>query len=268
MKMFLQKRLLIFVILFWVVSCAPQVQVAPFVATTIPISQEIQNERDEIYMLTTYAVVLNDWQTEGQNKRGHNIGSILVDPNGRIVNWDRNCNAILSNGTQHGEVRLMLGYLNRVGGYSLKDHTIYTSLEPCAQCSGMMVLSSIKRTVYGQTDPAFGKALERLSLDSKKWNEAGYTPYPRAVISEKSSTKYCELLDNEYAKTGGSITKFLLTDASKKIYESAAKALQNYPVNYSENKEILAHAQATVALVRPGVPAINIRQQIDSLTSQ
>jgi len=259
MKLFLQRQLLIFVMLILVVSCASQVQVAPFVATVTPVSQEIQNERDELYMLTAYAVVLNDWQVAGQKKRGHNIGSILVDSDGRIVNWARNCNAILSNGTQHGEVRLMLGYLNRVGGYSLKDHTIYTSLEPCAQCSGMMVLTSIKRTVYGQTDPGFGKALERLSLNSKKWNEAGYTPYPRAVISEKSNTKYCELLDNEYAKIGGSITKFLLTDTSKNIYESAAKALQDYPVKYPENKEILAHAQATIALVRPGVPTITIK---------
>ncbi len=68
--------------------------------------------------------------------------------------------------------RLMIGYLNRVGGYSLKKHTVYTTLEPCAQCSGMMTLCSIERTVYGQTDPGFGKAMERLALDSKKWNLA------------------------------------------------------------------------------------------------
>jgi tRNA(Arg) A34 adenosine deaminase TadA len=261
MKLHLQRQLLIFVILILMASCAPQVRMAPapFAASVAPISQEIQNERDEIYMLTAYAVVLNDWQVGGQKKRGHNIGSILVDPNGRIVNWARNCNAVLSNGTQHGEVRLMLGYLNRVGGYSLKNHTVYTTLEPCAQCSGMMVLTSIKRTVYGQTDPGFGKALERLSLDSNQWNEAGYRPYPRSVISVKSNNKYCELLDNEYGKIGGSITKFLLTDISKTIYEDAAKTLQNYTVKYSENKEILAHAQATIELVKPGVPTITIR---------
>jgi hypothetical protein len=120
-------------------------------------------------------------------------------------------------------------------------------------------LTSIKRTVYGQTDPGFGKALERLSLDSKKWSEDGFTAYPRAVISKKSKTQYCELLDKEYAEAAGSITKFLLTDTSKNIYESAAKALQNYEVKYTENKEILAHAQATISLVKPGVPTIIIK---------
>ncbi len=260
MRCFFRSSVLLVMMLSLLASCVPQphVQVAPFVETISSVNQKVQRERDEIYMLTAYAVVLNDWQNKGPNKRGHNIGSILVDPNGKIVNWARNCNAILSNGTQHGEVRLMLGYLARVGGYSLKDHTVYTTLEPCAQCSGMMVLSSVKRTVYGQTDPDFGKALERLSLDSNKWNKAGYEPYPRAVISEKTNSKYCQMLDDEYAKVGGSITKFLLTDTSKNIYKSAAKALQNYSVKHSENKEILAHAQATIALVKPGVPVITI----------
>lgn len=259
MKLFSGRNPLVFVILVFVVSCSPHVRVAPFTAAINPVSQGAQAERDEIYMLTSYAVVLNDWQVASPNKRGHNIGSILVAPDGSIVNWARNCNSILDNGTQHGEVRLMLGYLNRVGGYSLKGYTVYTSLEPCAQCSGMMVLTSIKRTVYGQTDPGFGKALERLSLDSKQWNEAGYKPYPRVVISEKSNTKYCDLLDKEYAKIKGSITKFLLLDTSKNIYESAADELQDYTVKYPENKEILAHAQATIALVKPGVPTITIK---------
>jgi hypothetical protein len=93
---------------------------------------------------------------------------------------------------------------------------------------------------------------------SPSCNEAGYKPYPRSVISVKSNNKYCELLDNAYGKVGGSITKFLLTNIRKNIYEDAAKALNNYKVKYSENKEILAHAQATIQLVKPGVPIITI----------
>lgn len=258
MKMPVQKTLLILSMLA-LAACAPQIRLAPLAVTVPAVSKESMNERDEIYMLAAYAVVLNDWQAEGPKKRGHNIGSILVAPDGSIVNWERNCNASLSNGTQHGEVRLILGYLNRAGGYSLNGHTVYTTLEPCAQCSGMMVMTRVKRTVYGQTDPAFGKALERLSLNSLKWNEAGYTNYPWTVISEKSATRYCELLDKEYAKAGGSVTSFLLTDTSKAIFESAAKALQDYQVKYPENKDVLNHAKATVALVTPGVPIITIK---------
>ena len=252
---------LLALVIMFTASCAPRVQMAPFTpgVQPVPLSQEAQDERDEIYTLTAYAVVFNDWQVAGPDKRGHNIGSILVDPQGKIVHWARNCNAVLSNGTQHGEVRLMVGYLNQVGGYSLKDHTVYTTLEPCAQCSGMMVLTNIKRTVYGQTDPGFGKAMERLSLDSKAWNPKGYAPYPRAVISEKSKSRFCERLDVAYAQAGGSITRFLLTETSRGIYADAREALDHYQVRYPENQPILVHARQTLDRVKPGVPVITIK---------
>lgn len=255
------KILSLFFLLALLGSCAPQVELAQYSFVEAKVTPQVQAERDEIYLLTAYGVVLNDWQDGKQkNKRGHNIGSILVAPDGRIVNWARNCNAALSNGTQHGEVRLMMGYLNRVGGYSLKGHTIYTTLEPCAQCSGMMILCSLYKTVYGQTDPGFGNALERLALDSKEWNKNGYEPYPREVISERSKSKYCDMLDNAYQQAGGSITKFLLTDQAKSIFMQAVNQLNNYQLKYpEENLSILEHAQETLKTVRPGIPTICIK---------
>lgn len=261
MKTTYSKAVYAIIFLAFIFSCAPQVVLAPYTPSNAVITEAIQDERDEIYMLAAYAVVLNDWQDGSGKKRGHNIGSVLVAPDGRIVNWARNCNAALSNGTQHGEVRLMVGYLNRFGGYSLKDHAIYTSLEPCAQCSGMMVLCNIKRTVYGQTDPGFGKAIERLALDSKKWNEKGYLPYPRQVISDRSKSKYCTQLEEAYKQAGGPITRFLLTAEAKSIFMAAAEELQNFTLNYPEaNKEILDHVRSTMSLVKPGVPAICIKE--------
>lgn len=246
-------------VLFFI-ACAPAVKLAPFNDVDVNVSPEVQAERDEIYSLAAYAVVLNDWQQDGPEKRGHNIGSVLVAPDGRIVNWARNCNAALSNGTQHGEVRLMIGYLNRVGGYSLKNHTVYTTLEPCAQCSGMMTLCSIERTVYGQTDPGYGKAIERLTLDSKKWNPHGYDPYPRKVISRRLDSEYADRLDAAYKKQGGSITRFLLTDEAKTIFLDAARQLDQYVLKYPrENSHILTHARETVKMVTPGIPTICIK---------
>ncbi|MFA7241332.1 MAG: nucleoside deaminase [Sulfuricellaceae bacterium] len=188
-----------------------------------PAITQVQQERDNIYSLLAYSVVLKDWQQDSKTQRGHNIGSVLVDPDGKVVFWARNSNKITGNGTQHGEVRLMVGYLNKVKSYSLKGYTIYTSLEPCAMCSGMMVLQSITRTVYGQADPGFGKALERLSLDTHalpellpEYYQDGYCPYPRGVISDPAKTDAYQQLNAAYAqyeKAGGkSITGFLLTD--------------------------------------------------------
>lgn len=257
------RALILFLSIIFLTGCAQTFVETPPVLPDIQVTsnKEAQKERDEIYTLAAYAVVYNDWQDGSGNKRGHNIGSVLVDPNGHIVNWARNCNAALANGTQHGEVRLMMGYLNKVGGYDLKGHTVYTTLEPCAQCSGMMVLTSIKRTVYGQTDPGFGKAIERLSLDSKKWNKDGYKPYPRAVISDRSESKYCSRLEMAYEKVGGSITRFLLSDQAKSIFSAATANLYDYQLKYpEENKAVLKHVQDYISMdVKPGIPIITLK---------
>ena len=97
--------------------------------------------------------------------------------------------------------------------YKLKDHTVYTTLNPCAMCAGMMTLTSVKRTVYGMKDPGFGNALKRLQLNTSSLG--GYKPYPRPVISDKSPSMFRKQLDEAYAIKGGSITKFLLTDEAK-----------------------------------------------------
>ena len=91
-----QRRSIIWVLLLiFFIGCAPQFQQAPLVTLNAgaTLTPEVLKERDEIYMLAAYAVVYNDWQDGTGQKRGHNIGSVLVDPDGKIVNWARNCNA-------------------------------------------------------------------------------------------------------------------------------------------------------------------------------
>ncbi len=214
-------------------------------------------------MLTAYSVVFKDWQEAGPNKRGHNIGSILVDKEGTIVRWARNCNTILNNGTQHGEVRLIIGYLNSSPKRMLDGYTIYTTLEPCAQCSGMMILTHVSRTVYGQTDPGFGKAIERLALDSRQWNGNGYTPYPltNKLTSNQSPCDYRVQLDNAYQEANTKyhetkpnadlpITRFLLSNPAKLIYQAAATALQRYKVVHPDNQVVLEQAKKFLTTIK------------------
>ncbi len=101
------------------------VQHSSFPAQTArPTAVTSNGERDEIYSLLAYAVVYKDWQSSKTNQRGHNIGAVLVDPKGKLVNWARNCNQITQNGTQHAELRLMLGYQSKVHSYNLEGAII------------------------------------------------------------------------------------------------------------------------------------------------
>ncbi|GAA3568903.1 nucleoside deaminase [Snuella lapsa] len=218
---------------------------------TYSVTDSVQIEKDKIFSLLSLGVVYKNWQTPTTNPvRGYNIGSILVAPSGDIVKWARNCVDTTGNGTQHGEVRLMTSYLNTTEYFSLANenndpYVLYTSLEPCAMCSGMMTLQSLNRTVYSQTDPDFGKAIQRLEFDASSCG--GCPPYPRAVISDASPSPYRATLDSAYVaylNKGGvrSITKFLTTPEAQTIYANAVNALLNYQVVYPENQATLTNA--------------------------
>ncbi|MCP4213635.1 MAG: nucleoside deaminase [bacterium] len=224
---------------------------------------EAEMERDEIYSLLAYAIVNKDWQEENETpRRGHNIGAVLVSDKGELVGWARNCNHRDNNGTQHAEVRLMLGYLvtksSNHDGY-LDGFTVYTTLEPCVQCAGMMCLLKVKRVVYGQDDKdytcpgeemkiGYGKAIERLKFDSHMY-DGGYYPYPRPIISEESPCEEKSDLDSKFKEFNEtkciSLTGFLLESYAKGVYQNAFERLDGFTLKYEEeNKKILEEVKS------------------------
>lgn len=220
-----------------------------------------QQERDEIYTLLAFSIVLKDWQTEAEygtdSERGHNIGSVLVDKSGNVVFWARNCNAITDDASQHGEVRLIRSFLatNRPAKY-LDGYSIYTTLEPCAMCSGMMALTRVTRAVYGQTDPSYGRAIERLALDSTKLKDPnngsfiGFKPYPRLFQSDLAPTTVTTQLDSAFHSANQSdITKWLRSDDARAIYERANTQLISYTPTNSENQSAISAARQLLAAV-------------------
>jgi hypothetical protein len=101
-----------------------------FAAVQCRDAVSVAEEKDNIYTLLAYAVVLKDWQNGDMvHNRGYNIGSVLVDQNSNVVSWARNSVNLTKNMTQHGEVRLMSCYLGSKKIGSLKGFTIYTTLE-------------------------------------------------------------------------------------------------------------------------------------------
>lgn len=213
----------------------------PFVSYSLE-NDSIQKELDRIYSLLAYSLVLKDWQADSipsYERRGYNIGTILVNQNKEVVHWGLNCINSTANATQHGEVRAITSYLDSLKLYNLAGFTVYTTLEPCVMCSGMATMTNIARVVYGQKDIDFSGALDRLSLNSQKFG--GFKPYPRTVISDPGPTKYREELDLAFKlfleiKDEKYLAKFLSSKIAKDIYENAANEFLNYKVIFPENQ--------------------------------
>jgi tRNA(Arg) A34 adenosine deaminase TadA len=99
---------------------------------------------------------------------GHNIACVAVDGLGHIIDFDFNHNAFFRSSAEHAESRLVRRLFSltdifdswKTGPHvDAKPHaallsavTLYTSLESCAQCSGVMSLAGIKQIVYMQND--------------------------------------------------------------------------------------------------------------------
>lgn len=60
--------------------------------------------------------------------------------------------------TAHAEILALRRASSAVGSWHLEGCTIYVTLEPCAMCSGALVLARVDRLVFGADDPKAGFA--------------------------------------------------------------------------------------------------------------
>lgn len=118
-----------------------------------------------------------------------------------------------------------------------------------------MKMTQLFRTVYGQTDPAYGKALERLQLETGSCCDKGYTPYPRPVISDKSPDPISLEIDSAYAQYKGKyIVNFLATSEAKLLFQKASDMFQQYDkAEYEENQKYIDSAHKYYNLIVPTV---------------
>lgn len=229
-------------------------------------------ERDDILSLLAYAVVHRTWQptcspagdacpTTCRSGRGYNIGAVLAkleQGKPQILCWGLNSVYRTRNWTQHGEVRLITNYLEGRGAFNKVDAFVYTTLEPCAMCSGMMTLTGVRTTIYGQADPAYGEAIERLELDSTALPH-GFCPYPRGVVSARAPGRISSALAGRLEagfeayrqRCRDSIVDWLSTPEAEALFAEAPRELLRYAVQFPANADLLAAARRFLE----GVPA-------------
>ncbi len=169
----------------------------------------------------------------GGDYLGHNIAAIAVDGDGRIIDFDFNHNTLLNSSVEHAESRLVRRVFSLVqihhtwnvapetksDGWSKDDYTtfenvtVYTSLEPCSQCAGIMALGRVRQVVYLQTDPGMyfiGNILRRLTEGTKL--EA-----PLPISADRVGLGYFEELDTAFAEFKGKLedTPFFIPKKKK-----------------------------------------------------
>jgi tRNA(Arg) A34 adenosine deaminase TadA len=194
---------------------------------------------------------------------GHNIAAIAVDAFGRVLDFDFNHNTLFNSSAEHAEARLVrrlyslaqlseswsavpqarkaLGNDAPAGGYTgLSNVTVYTSLESCSQCSGIMALAQVREVVDLQTDPGMyfiGRILRNLTTSKLR------SPLP--ISGGEIGLEFFETLNAAFTRFSGevadkpfwisvdgkrdsapSVTSFLCTSDARDIFRLGGERLQ------------------------------------------
>jgi tRNA(Arg) A34 adenosine deaminase TadA len=189
--------------------------------------------------------------------RGHNIVALAADQFGRVVDFDFNHNALFNSSAEHAEARLvrrLYGLANvgsawgpdpvsSTGTSSLSGMTVYTSLESCAQCSGIMALADVSQIVFMQTDPGeylIGRILYNLTPPSFRaplpisGSEVGLTQFDQLnsefgdFVQAVPNKPFWVSADGSDKDTAPAITSFLCTSEARAIYLSGLQQLKSY----------------------------------------
>ena len=220
---------------------------------------------------------------------GHNIACLAVEENGEIIDFEFNHNDFFRSSAEHAEARMVRRLYSLTDDFDTwKDRskaddqkptktksskilldrvTLYTSLESCAQCSGVMSLSRVKRVIYLQND------FTAYMIGNIMFNLAGDGVSPRPIpASDIGLAEFDELNtanlafvrnvsdaekrkdalggaffvpplsdaqsrpDVDNADFSPSITSFLCTDVAYDIFSKGTAKLTNVPLQFPGEK--------------------------------
>jgi tRNA(adenine34) deaminase len=110
----------------------------------------IQKNSDEKFM---YEAIAEAKKAEKINEVP--IGAVLV-LDGEIIARAHNLRETQQNAIAHAETLAINEACQKLGTWRLENTILYVTLEPCPMCSGAIILSRVKKVVYGAKDPKGG----------------------------------------------------------------------------------------------------------------
>jgi tRNA(Arg) A34 adenosine deaminase TadA len=190
---------------------------------------------------------------------GHNIGAVLVTPADEIVCVALNRNISCNSTLEHAEARAVQAgtalanaaplHSTHLNTYHapLRGDLLYTTLEPCAQCSGIMALAGLRSVIYLQDDPAALGVVNVLYTLSCGTPAAG-APVPVAAdflpFRARLQAAYEAFRADPNAGRFTGTTSFLGTLKAYLIYREAAATFDALRVGHEQNQPLLEAAQA------------------------
>lgn len=91
------------------------------------------------------------------------IGAVVV-VDGKVISRAHNLRETEQRSVAHAELLAIDDACKKLGTWRLENATLYVTLEPCPMCAGAIVLSRVKRVVYGAADPKGGCAGTLMNL--------------------------------------------------------------------------------------------------------
>ncbi len=88
------------------------------------------------------------------------IGAVVIDEKERIIGLGYNRVETDHQQIAHAEVQAISQACQTRNDWRLSDCWIYVTLEPCAMCMNLILLSRINRLIYGARSPIFGCHLD------------------------------------------------------------------------------------------------------------
>lgn len=97
------------------------------------------------------------------------VGCVIVK-DGVVVGKGRNRRETRHTALGHAEIEAIAMACETLGGWRLKDCTLYVTLEPCPMCAGAIVNARIDRVYYGAKDDKAGCCGSVLNLFMEDFN--------------------------------------------------------------------------------------------------
>jgi len=201
---------------------------------------------------------------------GYNIGALIISPQGEALAFALNRNHQFNSPFEHAEVRAVRAAIRiannkrwqqgrGLDGYAamLQGFSVYTTLESCTQCSGVMDLANIATVVYAQEDPG-QKRIGNILYNLLGGTDGRGAPLPvRANFLPaygRLTAAYDEYRKRLEGSGGGPIgmTSFLGASEAYLAYREASATFEAYVPKYPQNMWAMRHLRAFASGVISG----------------